>query len=90
MSNPAKDIRKQLKPVVKDLLPEALSEAFVQAVFERVIAVLNPRLNKMERDVKTALDTMDSRQKDALSYLIRQATEAAQPKVVETVIKKEE
>ena len=90
MGNISKDIRKQLKPVVKECLGEALTEALAQTIFERIVATINPRLAKLERDLKTALDTMDARQKDALSYLIRQATDVSQPKVVETAAKKED
>ena len=56
MSNPQKDLRKQLKNLVKEALPEVLSTELVQAA----LASLNERL-----------DMIDERQKQIQSYLIR-------------------
>jgi len=56
MSNPQKDLRKQLRNLVKEELPEVLTVELVEAA----LAKINKRL-----------DLIDERQKVIQSYLIR-------------------
>ena len=88
MSNSTvKDIRKQIKNVVQDLLPGILQQELSKAVFEQVVSTLKVQLAAMENDVKTSLEDMQQRQKDVLGYLVRQSTASSLPQPGEVVDK---
>jgi len=56
MSNPQKDLRKQLRNLVQEELPAILSKELVDAVLSKI---------------NSRLDVIDERQKVIQSYLIR-------------------
>lgn len=55
-----KDMRKQLRNVVKELLPEILTAEFRAEI-----------LMKLYKELKARLDEIDQRQKDIQSYVVR-------------------
>lgn len=67
-----KDLRKQLKTVVADLLPEALSSA----LFLKLQQENRQRLDQIEKMVKDTLERIDSRGKDVQSFIMRQVAES--------------
>jgi hypothetical protein len=65
-----KDLRKQLKNVVEGLLPEVMQSVVVDAIMDDV----GRRLKSIEENVKKIMHEMNERQKDTMSYLVRQTT----------------
>lgn len=60
MSNPAKDIRKQVRNVTQEILSDVLNNELVTAMEVRIMTY-----------VKKRLDAIDERQKDIQAYMIR-------------------
>jgi hypothetical protein len=81
--NQMKELRKQLKNVVKEVLPEVLNEALVQELYKKLTETLQLQLDRVGKDVRTTLETIDQRSKDSLGYLVRQATTVAPPSVLD-------
>jgi hypothetical protein len=71
MSNQAKDLRKQLRNVVQEVLPELLQSELVKAVEQKLRKEMNDRLN-----------LIDKRQKDIQGYVVRQSNSPIQVKNV--------
>ena len=65
-----KQLRNQLRAVVKELLPEVLQEAMYKAVLDS----MHLRINKIENNVKETLSLVDKRSKDIAGYIVRQST----------------
>lgn len=59
-----KDLRKQLRNIVQELLTEALIKEVMFEVEKRLMDV-----------VKKRLDMLDERQKDMLGYIVRQSAQ---------------
>ena len=74
MSNPLKDLRKQLKNIVQDLLPSMLTEELHKAQYAKLSSELQARMDSVERHVKETMHEMNNRNKDVQSYLVRQVT----------------
>ena len=74
MSNPAKDLRKQLRNVVQELLPLILSAEVNQNQFNQLSKVIDSRLTSLEKQVKDTLHEINERHKDTMSYLARSVT----------------
>ena len=55
-----KELRKQLRIILRDVLPEVLTSELVVAVEKKLRVEMNDRLNKI-----------DERQKDVQSFLVR-------------------
>lgn len=77
-SKDMKDLRKQLRSVVQELLPETLIAAQYAELEKRITA----RLDQVAKDAKVTLHEMNTRHKDTLSSLIRQANAPAPKKEV--------
>lgn len=69
MSNPAKDIRKQIKNVIQAELEGILSNELYQTLEKRLMDHLSARLN-----------AIDERQKQLQSYMIRHTAPAVDKK----------
>lgn len=78
-------IRKQIRNVVQELLPEIMKkEVFVES-YDRVQKEVASRLTFIEGQVKNSLKEMDDRSKDMQGFVMRQvlASTAPQPVVTE-------
>lgn len=62
MSNPAKDLRKQIRNEVKDTVKELLASEFI-----------NEQMKLIREEMNSRLDVIDERQKDIQGYIIRQS-----------------
>jgi hypothetical protein len=71
-----KDLRKQLRNVAKELLPEILT----QAQFEELKRRIDEKLAQIEKDTKATMHTMNERHKDTMSYLVRQVSKPIESK----------
>lgn len=68
-----KRLRKAIKNVTQDLLPQILVNETVAAIEKTVTAHVNQRLDGITQHVKTTLDKIDERSKDVQSYVVRNA-----------------
>lgn len=66
----AKDIRKQVRNVVNEVLPSLLQTEVFSELYVKLQREMNARLDEIRRDVATALERMDSRSKDVQQYII--------------------
>lgn len=64
-----KELRKQLRNVVEEILPEVLKSSTVDAIMDEV----GKRMRGIEDHVKQIMGEMNERNKDTNGYLIRQA-----------------
>jgi uncharacterized circularly permuted ATP-grasp superfamily protein len=62
-----KELRKQLRTVVKDELPQVVGTLQYQELEKTILQ----RLDALEKKVKDQLHEMNKRQKDTLGYLVR-------------------
>lgn len=72
MSNPAKDIRKQLRNVVLALLPEVLTRELEEALYKKLLSDMNARMDLIANNAKETLEKIDQRSRDVQSYVVRQ------------------
>ena len=66
-----RDLRKQLRNVVLDLLPEVLNSELVTAANKDVTAKLESRLDAIQKHLMTTLSQIEQRQKDTQTYVMR-------------------
>ena len=76
-----KDIRKQLRTVAKELLPEVLSPLLKEAMFKELQTLAEARLNNIEGLVLQALQKIDKRSSEALDDFLKR-----HPAKVDTLI----
>lgn len=74
MANQVKVIRGQVRQVVKELLPELLGNELIAAIEQQVSKSVHARMDYLSKNVKETLQAIDTRSKDATSYLVRQTT----------------
>lgn len=79
-----KQLRKQLRTIVGEMLPAVLTEELIKAVAQSLSEELKRRMDALESTVLKNTKEMNERQKDALSYLVRQVSTS------NTEIKKDE
>lgn len=86
-----KMIRKQLRNVCQDLMPQVLVNEAVVAIEKTVTAHINTRLDVITQHVKTTLDKIDERSKDIQSYVVRNsgADQAPAPSPIDVINKAE-
>lgn len=72
--NQVKMLRGQLRQIVKEMLPDILSNSLKSEIFKTLQIDIMSRLTKIESDITLSLEKLDQRQKDSLGYLIRQTT----------------
>lgn len=70
MSNQIKQLRGQMRQIVKEILPETLTEA----QFELLNTKIDKKLKELQELVQANLKEMNDRQRDVMSYLVRQVT----------------
>jgi len=76
MGNP-KELRKQLRNVVQDLLPDLIKSEFGESVRKELHAQSHARLDELMKNVQAMLKQMDDRSKDIQGYLVRQSLKPA-------------
>lgn len=69
-----KELRKQLRAVVTESLPEVLKTELFKEVLTQVHKVNTANWEVLEKHIKDVLQSIDTRSKDTLSYLVRSAT----------------
>ncbi len=70
MSNPSKDLRKQLRNELKSMADELVTLEIVEKAFKVLTARIDARL-----------DAIDQRQKDLQGYMVRQSSPAVKSDV---------
>lgn len=73
----AKDIRKQLKNVVKDELKSVVLAELKAEISREVTKELMAKLKALEDMIREKLTVIDERSKDTMSYLVRQSAKPA-------------
>lgn len=68
-----KELRKSLRNVVQEILPELLTKELESALYK----TLEARVKKLEDDVKAELKVMQERHKSTMDYLVRQVSQPA-------------
>lgn len=68
-----KTLRKQLRNVVQEILPEILTAELVATIRKDQIVQIDARLNALAKQIQQTLDTIDQRSKDVQAYNIRQS-----------------
>ena len=71
-----KELRKSLRNVVQELLPNLLLQELEKALYKS----LEAKIKLMDEHVRQELNSMTERQKDTLSYLVRQVSTTKQDK----------
>ena len=71
----AKDIRKQIRPIILEVAPQMLNDALCQVVFDRVVAALKPSLAILEKQLGEAMALMNKRQEEILAPLVARIAE---------------
>jgi hypothetical protein len=74
MSNPVKMIRAQMRQVVKEILPEILASELQQNNAKELRESMQEQFGKITKDMMDYLKSIEDRQKDFQSYMIRQIT----------------
>lgn len=74
MSNP-KELRKQLRNVVQEILPEILTKEVISVIQ----AELNKKILEIETSTKKTMHEMNERHKDTMGYLVRSVTTVKKP-----------
>jgi hypothetical protein len=72
-----KDLRKQLRNVVNEILPEVLGDALVQANKADLYKGLKSWMDFTTDNINKKLEVMDQRAKDVQSFVIRHVGTAA-------------
>lgn len=69
-----KELRKQLRAIVKESLPEVLKTELFKEVLTQAQRANAANWEVLEKHIKDVLQAIDTRSKDTLSYLVRSAT----------------
>lgn len=72
MSNP-KELRKQLRNVVLEQLPDLLKSELGQSLHKDLSHVIQTRLNVVIKNIQETLAQIDQRSKDIQGYIVRQS-----------------
>lgn len=73
MSSDQKELRKQLRNVVRGLLPETLTRELQDKITRTLQDAMTVRLNAIQKDIVAHLENMNSRSKDVQDFIMRQA-----------------
>lgn len=73
MSNSIKQLRGQVRQIVKELLSEVLNDELVQALRKDIYT----RLDAIDKHVKSTTQEMNDRTKETQSYVVRNLTLAS-------------
>lgn len=74
--NDIKEVRKQLRRIVKEILPEILTAEQYALIKQHNEA----KLNELEKFIKDTLHEMNERHKNTMGYLVRQVSTPVEPK----------
>lgn len=92
MSNPAKDLRKQLRTIVQEILPAFLSNEIGFEIQKKVqhdlIAYNAQRMEAIEKYIKEQLEQIAIRQKEVTDLLKAQIQAHSKPQVEVEGVKK--
>lgn len=66
-----KELRKSLRNVVNELLPEMLT----QTQFEELSRRIDAKIKKIEDDTKAVMTEMNKRHRDVMGMLVRQVSQ---------------
>lgn len=69
-----KELRKQLRIIVQEILPEVLTNELVATLSKQVTAKLEQRLDGISAHLIQAIKTIDDRSKDVQAYIIRNSS----------------
>jgi hypothetical protein len=72
MSNP-KELRKQLRNVVQEQLPDLLKSELGNALHKDLSHIIQTRLNVVIKNIQETLEQIDQRSKDIQGYIVRQS-----------------
>lgn len=78
-SKDTKDIRKQLRNVVKEIMPEVMKSQLGETLLKELTTVLNIKMRDLETQVRTALQNIDNRAKDLQSLMLREMVAKSTP-----------
>lgn len=82
-----KDIRKQLRNIAKELMPEILRQEMVLNAMKEVQA----HITRISNHINSRLDAVDEKQKEFHSYIVRQLAAVSHPvEKPKTEVKNEE
>jgi hypothetical protein len=76
-----KELRKQLRNVVRDLLPETLTKEMQDSITRTIQDFMTKRLNLISNDITAQLTKMSERSKDVQDFIMRQALATTQSPV---------
>lgn len=79
-----KTIRKQLRAVVSEALPELLKKQFYEEIHKDVAAQVQARLETIAKQVSDSLAQIDARSKDVQAYVLRNSAPVVAPETTET------
>ncbi len=74
MSTNAKDLRKQIRNVTQELLPEILTKELQTAVYAELKNHIEFKLRQIDDNIRASLAAMEARQKDVQGLLLREMT----------------
>ena|SRR5271166_2138481 len=66
-----KQIRGQLRQIVKDVFPVLLTEELKSAAYADLKKIITGRLDAVQKDVENTMNEINQRSKDAQDYLVR-------------------
>lgn len=72
MSNHPKELRKAVRNVTQELLPELLKSEVFSGLYERLQKEMISKLQAMQEEINTTLQRMDSRSKDIQQFIMNQ------------------
>jgi hypothetical protein len=72
MSNSPKDIRKQVRNVTQELLPDLLKTEVFKGLHESLTKHIDGRLNQLAEEVRQTLISMEDRQKNVQQFIMNQ------------------
>lgn len=83
MSNPVKDLRKQLRNIVQEILPSFLTHEVGMEMSNKLLKALNEavaqRMDVIEKDIKSQLEVIAKRQKELSETLKAKIEELSKP-----------
>ncbi len=72
MAKDTKLLRGQIRQVVKEILPDVLTEELAKAILQQLQLMTRTQLNAIEAQVRDSLQALDDRSREVQNYVIRQ------------------
>lgn len=86
MANELKQIRGQIRQIVKEMLPEILKAELQTAIYKQIAGELTAKLQITEGEIRRQLQAMDDRAKDVQSFIMREVVNNTQPRPSEQAV----